>query len=176
MSSGLGRWGRSPWAPPPNPSLLRSHKAVLRFTYCIPSPPFQIEYTIHRDTKGLGINIAGGRGSTPYKENDEGIFISKISEQGPAGRDKILRVGDKIMKVNGTDISTATHHEGVQTLKNAGKVREGCTNSYSMSVTEIKHRLNVKYQKASMISQLHFRWTRLHKSPFFLRNVLFSIL
>ena len=31
----------------------------------------QIEYTIHRNNKGLGINIAGGKGSTPYIGNDE---------------------------------------------------------------------------------------------------------
>lgn len=89
----------------------------------------QIEYTLHRDTKGLGINIAGGKGSTPYKENDEvshdysslsavntlircfihaflisfppqSIFISKISENGPAGKDDILKVGDRILKVS----------------------------------------------------------------------------
>ncbi|XP_048590034.1 protein scribble homolog [Nematostella vectensis] len=81
----------------------------------------EIEYTIHRDTKGLGINIAGGKGSTPYKENDEGIFISRISENGPAGRDGILHVGDKILKVNGVDISNATHHQAVDVLKSTGK-------------------------------------------------------
>ena len=30
----------------------------------------------------------------------QGIFISKISENGPAGQDGILKTGDKIMKVN----------------------------------------------------------------------------
>ncbi|KAK3743341.1 hypothetical protein QZH41_013908 [Actinostola sp. cb2023] len=81
----------------------------------------EIEYTLHRDTKGLGINIAGGKGSTPYKENDEAIFISKISENGPAGKDNILQVGDKILKVNGVDISSASHHEAVNVLKLTGK-------------------------------------------------------
>lgn len=80
----------------------------------------EIEYTIHRNNKGLGINIAGGKGSTPYAGNDEGIFISRISENGPAGQDGILKTGDKILKVNGVDISTATHHEAVHVLKNAG--------------------------------------------------------
>nr|XP_058957238.1 protein scribble homolog isoform X2 [Pocillopora verrucosa] len=80
----------------------------------------EIEYTIHRNNKGLGINIAGGKGSTPYMGNDEGIFISKISENGPAGQDGILKTGDKIIKVNGVNISTATHHEAVHVLKNAG--------------------------------------------------------
>ncbi|XP_068737524.1 protein scribble homolog [Montipora capricornis] len=80
----------------------------------------EIEYTIHRNNKGLGINIAGGKGSTPYTGNDEGIFISKISENGPAGQDGILKTGDKILKVNGVDISSATHHDAVHVLKNAG--------------------------------------------------------
>lgn len=29
----------------------------------------------------------------------QGIFISKISENGPAGKDGILQTGDKILKV-----------------------------------------------------------------------------
>lgn len=80
----------------------------------------EIEYTIHRNNRGLGINIAGGKGSTPFTGNDEGIFISKISENGPAGKDGILQTGDKILKVNGVNISSATHHEAVHVLKNAG--------------------------------------------------------
>lgn len=39
----------------------------------------QIEYTIHRDNKGLGINIAGGKGSTPFKGEDE-VYCCVFSE------------------------------------------------------------------------------------------------
>ena len=42
----------------------------------------------------------------------QGIFISKISENGPAGQDGILKTGDKILKVGTFSISenfTAQH-------------------------------------------------------------------
>ena len=42
----------------------------------------QIEYTIHRNNKGLGINIAGGKGSTPYTGNDEVCGISDREKWG----------------------------------------------------------------------------------------------
>ena len=48
---------------------------------------------------GLGISIAGGKGSTPYKDQDDGIFISRVTEDGPAGKAG-LRVGDKVLSVS----------------------------------------------------------------------------
>lgn len=39
----------------------------------------QIEYTIHRNNKGLGINIAGGKGSTPYIGSDEVGFENGVT-------------------------------------------------------------------------------------------------
>ena len=44
----------------------------------------QLEIHIERTAAGLGLSIAGGRGSTPFKGDDEGIFISRVSEGGPA--------------------------------------------------------------------------------------------
>lgn len=43
-------------------------------------------YSIHieRTSAGLGLSIAGGLGSTPFKGDDEGIFISRVTEGGPA--------------------------------------------------------------------------------------------
>ena len=38
----------------------------------------ELESTIRRNNKGLGINIAGGKGSTPYIGNDEGILFQRI--------------------------------------------------------------------------------------------------
>ena len=40
----------------------------------------RLEIHIERTTGGLGLSIAGGIGSTPFKGNDEGIFISRITE------------------------------------------------------------------------------------------------
>ena len=44
----------------------------------------RLELNVERTTGGLGLSIAGGRGSTPYKGDDESIFISRVTEAGPA--------------------------------------------------------------------------------------------
>ncbi|CAI5672827.1 unnamed protein product [Oreochromis niloticus] len=75
--------------------------------------------TIVRQTGGLGISIAGGKGSTPYKGDDEGIFISRVSEDGPAARAGV-KVGDKLLEVNGVDLHEAEHHTAVEALRSSG--------------------------------------------------------
>ncbi|KAL7374200.1 hypothetical protein ABVT39_023615 [Epinephelus coioides] len=75
--------------------------------------------TIMRQTGGLGISIAGGKGSTPYKGDDEGIFISRVSEEGPAARAGV-KVGDKLLEVNGVDLHEAEHHTAVEALRSSG--------------------------------------------------------
>ncbi|KAM3860349.1 protein scribble homolog [Diretmus argenteus] len=75
--------------------------------------------TILRQTGGLGISIAGGKGSTPYKGDDEGIFISRVSEEGPAARAGV-KVGDKLLEVNGVDLHGAEHHMAVEALRSSG--------------------------------------------------------
>ncbi|XP_041263061.1 protein scribble homolog isoform X30 [Onychostruthus taczanowskii] len=75
----------------------------------------ELTLTIVRQTGGLGISIAGGKGSTPYKGDDEGIFISRVSEEGPAARAGV-RVGDKLLE--GIFISRiaeggAAHRDGI---------------------------------------------------------------
>ncbi|XP_053382330.1 protein scribble homolog isoform X4 [Mercenaria mercenaria] len=80
------------------------------------------EYTIniHREPgQGLGISIAGGKGSTPYKGEDESIFISRVSDDGPAGLAGI-KVGDKLMSVNGIVLHDSDHYEAVDVLKSSG--------------------------------------------------------
>ncbi|KAM6171478.1 protein scribble homolog isoform 2-T2 [Erethizon dorsatum] len=79
----------------------------------------ELTLTIVRQTGGLGISIAGGKGSTPYKGDDEGIFISRVSEEGPAARAGV-RVGDKLLEVNGIALQDAEHHEAVEALRGAG--------------------------------------------------------
>ncbi|XP_034415506.1 protein scribble homolog isoform X3 [Cyclopterus lumpus] len=75
--------------------------------------------TIMRQTGGLGISIAGGKGSTPYKGDDEGIFISRVSEEGPAARAGV-KVGDKLLEVNAVDLHEAEHHTAVEALRSSG--------------------------------------------------------
>uniref|UniRef100_A0A672RZD6 Protein scribble homolog n=1 Tax=Sinocyclocheilus grahami TaxID=75366 RepID=A0A672RZD6_SINGR len=79
----------------------------------------ELTLTILRQTGGLGISIAGGKGSTPFKGDDEGIFISRVSEEGPAARAGV-KVGDKLLEVNGVDLHGAEHHTAVEALRNSG--------------------------------------------------------
>lgn len=58
-----------------------------------------ISTTIKREADGLGFTIAGGKGSQPYKELDDSIFISKITPGGPVDRGGRLKAGDKVLLV-----------------------------------------------------------------------------
>ncbi|KAK9730452.1 PDZ domain [Popillia japonica] len=81
------------------------------------------KYEIHieRSRSGLGLSIAGGRGSTPFKGDDEGIFISRVTEGGPADLAG-LRVGDKVISVNRVDVTNVSHYDAVEVLKASGSV------------------------------------------------------
>uniref|UniRef100_A0A6Q2YZP6 Protein scribble homolog n=1 Tax=Esox lucius TaxID=8010 RepID=A0A6Q2YZP6_ESOLU len=81
--------------------------------------PVKHTLTILRQTGGLGISIAGGKGSTPYKGDDEGIFISRVSEDGPAAQAGV-KVGDKLLEVNGVVLQGAEHHAAVEALRSSG--------------------------------------------------------
>uniref|UniRef100_A0A8C5CEY1 Discs large homolog 1-like protein n=2 Tax=Gadus morhua TaxID=8049 RepID=A0A8C5CEY1_GADMO len=69
---------------------------------------------IQRGSTGLGFNIVGG-------EDGEGIFISFILAGGPADLCGELRKGDRILSVNGVDLTKATHEQAAAALKNAGQ-------------------------------------------------------
>ncbi|XP_054157070.1 protein lap4-like [Oppia nitens] len=79
----------------------------------------QMQMRVRRTNGGLGLSIAGGLGSSPYKGDDEGIFVSRITDEGPAHLAG-LRVGDKILSVNGVDFTEIDHYEAVNALKAAG--------------------------------------------------------
>ncbi|XP_072950092.1 protein lap4 isoform X13 [Epargyreus clarus] len=78
-----------------------------------------IEVRIARAAGGLGLSIAGGRGSTPYIGDDDGIFISRVTPNGPAYLAG-LRVGDKVLSVNGTSVVEVDHYFAVDVLKASG--------------------------------------------------------
>ena len=69
---------------------------------------------------GLGIRIAGGKGSNPYKDDDDGIFITRILPESPA-KPTGLKVGDKLVKVNQTCLNDLTHQQAADALKEAVK-------------------------------------------------------
>ena len=79
----------------------------------------QMQMIVRRTGGGLGLSIAGGLGSSPYKGDDEGIFVSRITEGGPADVAG-LRVGDKILSINGVDFTEIDHYKAVDALKTAG--------------------------------------------------------
>lgn len=79
------------------------------------------EIHIERTSAGLGLSIAGGKGSTPFKGNDDGIFISRVTEGGPADLAG-LKVGDKVLKVNGISVVETDHYRAVSILKACGAV------------------------------------------------------
>lgn len=79
---------------------------------------------VYRDKSGgLGLSIAGGLGSTPYKGDDPGLFVSKLVDDGPADRAG-LKIGDKLLKVNHTDVTNVEHSVAVQCMQGAKEVVE----------------------------------------------------
>lgn len=72
---------------------------------------------------GLGLSIAGGKDTPPYKDNDEGIFVSKVTRGGPAEAAGI-KVGDKILAVNSNIFYEGiTHQKAVDIFR---KVKPDC--------------------------------------------------
>ncbi|XP_066552877.1 uncharacterized protein LOC136718969 [Amia ocellicauda] len=81
--------------------------------------PLKLQIKVCSQRGSLGISIAGGKGSSPYKENDEGIFISRVSKGGPAEKAGVHK-GDRVLEVNGLNMQHVTHHEAVSALRHAG--------------------------------------------------------
>ncbi|XP_037391050.1 E3 ubiquitin-protein ligase PDZRN3-B isoform X2 [Pygocentrus nattereri] len=76
---------------------------------------------LHRESGSLGFNIVGGRPCTDNEDrtSNEGIFVSKIVENGPADQEGGLQIHDRIMEVNGKDLSKATHEQAVEAFRTA---------------------------------------------------------
>ncbi|GFY55216.1 protein scribble homolog [Trichonephila inaurata madagascariensis] len=89
---------------------------------------------VHREPSGLGLSIAGGKESTPYKGDDEGIFVSKITKGGPSDKGG-LKVDDKILKVNDIPMLDIDHCSAVQILRNAGN---------AIKFTVLRERTNIQ--------------------------------
>lgn len=80
----------------------------------------QVVTIIKTEGERLGMHIKGGlkgqRGN-PLDPNDEGVFISKVNSSGAVRRDGRLRVGMRILEVNGQSLLGATHQEAVESLR-----------------------------------------------------------
>jgi hypothetical protein len=44
----------------------------------------ELRIIIEKRGQGLGLSIAGGRGSVPFRGTDESVFISKVTPGAPA--------------------------------------------------------------------------------------------
>ncbi|NXT17140.1 SCRIB protein, partial [Syrrhaptes paradoxus] len=60
---------------------------------------FQITITVCSQMGSLGISIAGGKGSSPCKDNDEGIMVARLPKDGPADLAGV-QTGDRAAEVN----------------------------------------------------------------------------
>lgn len=81
---------------------------------------------------GLGIRIAGGKGSAnPYRDDDDGVFITRILTDSPA-RNTGMKVGDKLLKVNSLSLNEMTHQQAADALKDAVKAGQGAQLSLSV--------------------------------------------
>ncbi|KPM02969.1 lap4-like protein [Sarcoptes scabiei] len=102
----------------------------------------QLRLKLKKIGQSMGLSIAGGLGSSPYKGDDEGIFVSRVTENGSA-EIAGLKIGDKILAVNNHSFDRIDHHEAVQVLKSAGEEfwlqveREG-TDSNSQKQVQIQ--------------------------------------
>ncbi|XP_076440224.1 multiple PDZ domain protein-like isoform X11 [Babylonia areolata] len=75
---------------------------------------------LEHDLSGsLGISVAGGLGS-PL--GDVPIIIANLNPDGPAARSGKLRVGDKILMINGVSTDGMGHADAVQLLKASSPV------------------------------------------------------
>ncbi|XP_058934040.1 E3 ubiquitin-protein ligase PDZRN3 isoform X1 [Kogia breviceps] len=95
---------------------------------CVATPPGgkgeetkSLTLVLHRDSGSLGFNIIGGRPCVDNQDgsSSEGIFVSKIVDSGPAAKDGGLQIHDRIIEVNGKDLSRATHDQAVEAFKTA---------------------------------------------------------
>lgn len=50
------------------------------------------------------------------QDNSDAIFISRITDGGVADKDGQLAVGDRVISINGVDLTEATHQQAVQFL------------------------------------------------------------
>ncbi|XP_075952380.1 E3 ubiquitin-protein ligase PDZRN3-B isoform X2 [Anarhichas minor] len=91
------------------------------------APPYGGEATksvtvvLLREGGSLGFNIVGGRPCADDNDStsSEGIFVSKVIEEGPADKEEGLQIHDRIIEVNGKDLSKTTHDQAVEAFRTA---------------------------------------------------------
>ncbi|KAK3091257.1 hypothetical protein FSP39_018351 [Pinctada imbricata] len=74
----------------------------------------------HDFTGSLGLSIAGGMGSSI---GDAAVIIANMNPSGPAAKSQKLKIGDKILSINGQETDGMSHDQVVQLLKKPGTIR-----------------------------------------------------
>nr|XP_054764775.1 multiple PDZ domain protein-like [Lytechinus pictus] len=74
--------------------------------------------TLQKNFRGFGLTVAGGADS-PYGELP--VFVTSLDPQGPAAESGEVRIGDRIVSVNGREMEGKTHTEVVLVIKQAGR-------------------------------------------------------
>ncbi|XP_022351989.1 inaD-like protein [Enhydra lutris kenyoni] len=102
----------------------------------------------------LGISIAGGKGS-PL--GDIPIFIAMIQASGVAARTQKLKVGDRIVSINGQPLDGLSHADVVNLLKNAyGRIilQVVADTNISAIATQLEH-MSPSYHHGSPTAEHH---------------------
>ncbi|XP_035705006.1 protein scribble homolog isoform X3 [Folsomia candida] len=80
----------------------------------------ELELVLNREGgQPFGLNIAGGLGSSPFVDNDQSIFVSKVVPGGLADGAG-LKAGDRVTQINGIDFTNIEHRTAVDTIRKAG--------------------------------------------------------
>lgn len=67
---------------------------------------------------GLGLTVAGGLGSQPYRDQEPGIFVARVVPGGAADAAG-LKLDDEIVSINGIPCTELDHYQAVDLLRNA---------------------------------------------------------
>lgn len=90
---------------------------------------------------GLGLSIAGGIESTPFVDDDPGLFISKLVPGGTAERAG-LRVGDKVLEINDTSMIGQRHQIAVECIHQRSDVVEFLIQRWNNKLTTVQQSEN----------------------------------
>lgn len=74
---------------------------------------------VREPTSSFGVCIVGGKVNIQNTQI-AGIFIKNIIPLSPAEESRQIKIGDRILSVNGQDVSKATQDETIKLIKNAG--------------------------------------------------------
>uniref|UniRef100_A0A7M4DVB1 FERM and PDZ domain containing 2 n=1 Tax=Crocodylus porosus TaxID=8502 RepID=A0A7M4DVB1_CROPO len=88
-------------------------------------PPAEVNsngiYTVElvKDDGTLGISVTGGI-NTSVRHG--GIYVKSVIPKGPADKDGQIKIGDRLLEVDGISLCGITHKQAVEYLKKAGQV------------------------------------------------------